>query len=287
MSAYVDASTQTLWAGIMQQSVRLETLISAPQDTCTPPEEMAPGKSQFPDGIPTITHSHHGEPIVSPKTTLLERRQGRPGLVARISVPETELNDEVPLSPPPTHAALSPLPEANIRHAGHTPLIPRALSPELDADVEEQKTHVPIEDSIVANTQPPALEEDPALTGALTLPTNPVDGADDLISLEALDHQLGKIARQQAHLRGDFSDDDDELQAHSKASPPAQSLTQKNLLQSQFEQEQATKTDISEEGLPLSRKGSGDSRKSAVAEEVDGVILKTPPSNFGAPLGQL
>jgi hypothetical protein len=79
---------------------------------------------------------------------------------------------------------------------------------------------------------------------------------------------LGKIAKQQATLRGEFDDDED--------SKPEPNPSSKEKVE-----------DSTEDGLPLSRKGSADSRRSGTTEEVDGVILKTPPSNFGAPLGSL
>jgi hypothetical protein len=260
MANYVSQGTQTEWAGLTQREiVRPEFFLSPPRDTTTPPDEMITDKVQFVHGVPHIL-----QPMSPPSASLLERRQNRAGLNPHISLPAAkiashELNDEVPLSPPTTRALLSPLPEANKRHAGHTPLIPRALSPEPDAAVAEEE-QAPAEDKVAT----PDVDE--ALSGALTLPTNPVDGSDEShFGLDALDKVLSKIERQQKELRGEF---DDDTPAKSKPSP--------ELVDGP-----------TEDGLPLSRKGSADSHRSNATEAFDGVILKSPPSNFGAPLGSL
>jgi hypothetical protein len=260
---YVNAGTQTKWAGLTQrETVRPDILLSAPPNTTTPPDEMITGKPQFVYGVTSIAQPqfvpHRPAP---PPSSLLERRQNRLGLDAHIPMPSaslSDLNDEGPMSPPTTRALLSPLPEANKRHAGHTPLIPRALSPAPGTLPEEQ---APEQDA--TNDQNASPDLDQALTGALTLPSNPVDGAEDRIELSALDKVLGKIAKQQAELRGEFDDE-----PAPKPDPKTDEI------------------DL-EDGLRLSRKGSADSHRSGATEEVDGVILKSPPSNFGAPLGSL
>lgn len=268
MASYVNASTQTKWAGLTQNPTMQPSnlMYSPPLDTPTPPDDnnmLATPKPQF--RVPTIAHHPHTpDEQLSPTsttqqasqtTTLLERRRNLLGIDARIELPpppaaEHELNDEVPYSPPTTHALLSPVPEANRRHAGHTPLIPRAMSPEFEKAAEE-------------------LEGDKGLSGALTLPSNPTDGANDgdHIGLDALDKVLGRIERQQKALRRDF---DDEAKEGNVA-------------------ERIDSVDVAEkeQDLSLSRKASADSRRSSKAEEVDGVRLKVPSSNFGAPLGQL
>jgi hypothetical protein len=248
MAPYSDAGTQTKWAGLMQQeTVRPDTLLSPPLDTTTPPDEMITGKPQFVYGVPTIGEPQHHSPTSTtrgpPPLSLLERRLNRAGLDPHISLPDaslpaSELNDEVPMSPPTTRA-----------------LIPRALSPEPEAAV------IPEPEPAPEKAATPDLDE--ALTGALTLPANPVDGTAEHIELNALDQVLSKIAKQQATLRGEFDDDDE---------PP------------KAEHVESTADD---DGLRLSRKGSAESHKSGATEEYDGVILKSPPSNFGAPLGSL
>ncbi|KAH7374347.1 hypothetical protein BKA66DRAFT_468305 [Pyrenochaeta sp. MPI-SDFR-AT-0127] len=255
MANYVDASTQTLWAGLAKRpSVRPDILFTVP-DTTTPPDEMITQKPQTLAHLPSVVQPLPYSPnapmtSTSDTLTLAERRKSRPGLIARISLPSSELDDEVLPSPPPTHALLSPLPEANKRHAGHTPLIPRALSPVQGA--EEQ----PIQQNPVHEERSATPDLDRALTGPLVLPTNPVDGADDLIALDALDDELSKIAREQER----FSKLRD-------APEPMQSVP-------------------TTDGLPLSRKGSAESHKSEDVEVVDGVRLKSPPLNFGVPFGQ-
>lgn len=270
MPDYVHASTQTRWAGLMQKdTVRPDALLlSPPHDTPTPPDEMLTQKPQFMYGgaVPTIkppSPQEHQFPSTPPAATLLERRRNLLGLDARIEMPRAshELNDEIPFSPPTTHALLSPLPEANRRHAGHTPLIPRSLSPEPEKLAEAHDT---VDDDSMA----PELDEDKGLTGALTLPSNPMDGTQDAdhIGLKALNEVLGKISKQQRTLRGEF--DEDEPGKDAKEFPRIDSV------------------DAALEDLSLSRKGSADSRRSNM-EEVDGVLLKQPPTNFGAPFGQL
>jgi len=264
MANYVHASTQTKWAGLMQRdNVRPDALVLSPplSNTPTPPGDvMLTQKPQFMYGgaIPTIakppTPDDHP---TSPTQTLLERRRNLLGLDARLDMPTAshKLNDEVPFSPPTTHALLSPIPEANKRHAGHTPLIPRSLSPEPERAQEQA-------------ADDDDYDRDEGLKGALTLPSNPTDGTDDEqhIGVLALDKVLRKIEKQQKTLRGEF--DDDEPATDVDATPRSNSV------------------DAAVEDLTLSRKGSADSRRSNT-EEFDGVLLKTPPSNFGAPFGQL
>jgi hypothetical protein len=266
MPAYVEAGTQTEWAGLMQCTlVRPEILLSAPHNTTTPPDDMLTEKAQFIHGYPAIASPPHILQATPPMASLLERRQNRTLLNPHIPLPAKmashELNDDVPLSPTTTHALLSPLPEANRLHAGHTPLIPRALSPAMEVPAAPlEQAHAPADDKAATP------DADEGLTGALTLPTNPVDGADDgHIPLNKLDAVLSKISRQQAELRGEFPDEP------AKITSPTVNVTEMP----------------SEEGMPLSRKGSADSHRSGMTEEVDGVILKTPPSNFGAPFGSL
>jgi hypothetical protein len=265
---YVTTGTQTEWAGLMQrETVRPDIFLSPPPNTTTPPDEMITEKAQFMHGFPAIASPPHVLEPTAPSTSLLERRKNRAGLNPHIPLPPAEiasheLNDEVPRSPPTTHALLSPLPEANKRHAGHTPLIPRALSPAMEVS---DASLAPVQAS-KADDRVATPDADEGLTGALTLPTNPIDGSDDRhIGLNQLDQVLSKISRQQAELRGEFPDEPAKL-----SSPTVKVMDMSN-----------------EDGVPLSRKGSADSYRSGMTEELDGVILKTPPSNFGAPFGSL
>ena len=251
-SNYANAGTQTDLTGPVQPIVRPDIRFSAPKNTSTPPEDAVSEKSRFASSVPFTMH-----PPQNLSPTLLARRQNRP---THIAMPPAEFNEQSPFSPPPTHALLSPLPKANRRDAGHTPLIPRSLSPASETHEEDLVKEGPAErPSAPDNDTVATPDEDQGLSGALTLPANPVDGAEEHFGLDELDHVLSKIAKQQATLRGDV---DDEVK---KPSPLAEPLS-------------------SDDGMPLSRKASADSRKSEV---VDGVTLKTPPSNFGAPMGQL
>lgn len=251
---YADAGTQTIWAGLTRGDiVRPEFLYTAPENTTTPPDEMLTQKPQSPDMLHTMTRRQQHTPTASKGPSLLERRNNR-GLLGGIALPTEDLNDEVPASPPPTHALLSPLPAANRLYAGHTPLVPGSQSPAQDDELPASDELI-VEDDRVA---PP--QDDPSLKGPLSLPTNPVDGATDgHIILHNLDEELEKIVRDQER----FGKLKDAPEPSPKPAP-----------------------DHTEDEVPLSRKGSADSRTSNV-EYVNGIPMKSPPLNFGAPLGQL
>lgn len=269
---YTHAATQTVWAGITKMDLRPDILFTAP-NTTTPPAELASDKHKDMDSIAATAQLGSLDAHTQSFGSLLQKRPNRPSLPTRISLPNSELDDEVLPSPPPTHAVLSPLPEANKRHAGHTPLIPRALTPVNDeepgipqeepaVDVEKER-HIPLED------QP--------LIGPLMLPTNPDEGASDHIALDVLDDVLEKVAKDQD--RFSKLKDAPEPTALSEAAPPPELAAPQEPTPPAVEN-----TDL---GLPLSRNTSGDSRKSTNTEVVDGVKLKTPPLNFGVPIGQV
>lgn len=283
MANYVDAETQTELAGLTKGDfVRPEFLFTAP-DTTTPPDEMLTAKQQFPQlphhpvQAPPQSQSHHSslpsqpsQPLsqlgVSSGASLLERRQNRPGLPSHISL---SLDDEAPPSPPPTQAALSPLPVANKLHAGHTPLLP--LSPVLD-ELKEIERAAPVEEEENQSATP---QHDIALQGPLTLPTNPVDGAEDHnITLDALDNVLNQVAAEQERFTTLKDAPSPTIAVQTGTSEPATQNT-----------EPTPQSTSSHGELPLSRQGSADSRRSEI-QNVDGVILKTPPLNFGKPLGE-
>ncbi|KAF2995555.1 hypothetical protein E8E13_003615 [Curvularia kusanoi] len=292
MAGYVDASSQTEWAGLMQKNI-VRPDFPYP-DTNTPPDDELTNKEQCVVSLSTISPAtQHGQPQTPPRSKepsqeevptmttspLLARRQNRPNFVPHIDLPSPELralgantlDDEVPASPPPSGLVLSPLPEANKRFAGHTPLyagspssdLPKKQPPSrnLQPIVPERLRSLPVHELIVeqdldedADTEPQLENEsqsttpqqDIGLTGPLTLAPNPVDGSKDNILLSALDNELSKIAQQQER---DNSPTD--------------------------------------EGQPLSRQESLESRMSE-PRPVDGVILKkTVPWNFGAPLGEV
>lgn len=277
MANYVDAETQTVLSGLTRGDfVRPEFLFTAP-DTTTPPDETLTEKQQ--PASPHFTPSQQPLPQkTSSGPSLLERRLNRPGLHAPISLP---LDDEVPRSPPPTQAALSPLPVANKLHAGHTPLLP--LSPVLD-ELEVIAQAAPEEDEDQSATP----QQDTALEGPLTLPTNPVDGASDQnITLDALDGALSRLAMEQerfSRLKDAPEPTSSSPQAvHTVPTvPPTASSWSRSVTQSAQPTPDQASSDIN---LSLSRQGSADSRRSE-NQNVDGVILKSPPLNFGKPLGE-
>lgn len=312
MANYVEASTQTEWAGLMQKNIVRQDLCSpAPYpNTDTPPDEPLTTKEQCVDDLTSVSPAEQrGQPqtppqlrepsqsIVSTMSTspLLARRHNRPNFVAHIDMPSPELrasieglDDEVPVSPPPSALVLSPLPEANKRFAGHTPLYigspndtsrevtPKRQPPgrlDINPVVPERLRSLPVHELIVeqdfcedADTEcdvepqtqddspPRTPQDDIGLTGPLTLAPNPGDGTQDTILLSALDDRLSKVATE-------------------REASLARIARQ--------QQDQAA----AEEGQPLSRQGSADSRASEVPG-VDGVILKkNVPLNFGAPIG--
>ncbi|KAF2270133.1 hypothetical protein CC78DRAFT_192705 [Lojkania enalia] len=245
MADYVDKSVQTVITGLTKHpSPFAAVLVNG--NTTTPPDDM-PSKDFFPaQSIPSISKTDPAEVDSSP--SLLLRRKTRPPLVARISLPASEVEPEGkaegPRSPPPTEALMSPLPAANTLHAGHTPIFPRSLSPLQHKDDSGEST-------------PEEREE--ALSGPLTLPAQPGDGAQDRIELRVLDAELEKIAKEQDAVQLNRST--------SRLSQPG------------------------EQGGQNSRKGSADSSQRSSQDNtlemaVDGVILKKPPMNMGAPLGQ-
>lgn len=246
--------------------LRPDMLFTAP-NTTTPPAELASDKHHNMDSIAATAQLGSLDPHTKSFGGLLQKRPNRPALPTRISLPNSELDDEVLPSPPPTHAILSPLPEANKLHAGHTPLIPRALSPVHDEDAAippaqpavdaDKEIHIPIED------QP--------LIGPLMLPTNPDEGASDHIALDVLDDVLEKVAKDQDR----FS----RLKDAPEPAAPPEPVDVPEAIPPVVEN-----TNV---GPPLSRNTSGESRKSTNTEVVDGVKLKTPPLNFGVPIGQV
>ncbi|KAI8942109.1 hypothetical protein NX059_000204 [Plenodomus lindquistii] len=254
---YADASTQTVWAGLTKGDL-----------------PMVP--------------AHHLIRMQPRIPTLLERRGNNPDLARGIPLPgasTSHLGDDLTASPPPTHAGLSPLPAANKLYAGHTPLLPRSPSPDNDNDLPVNGELV-VEPEISnhdINDESSTPEQDPSLAGALslpTLPTHPVDGADEHIVLSDLDHALAAIAREQER----FSKLRDAPEPASASASASASAT--------LSPRQATSTatasseDTTDDGLSLSRKGSADSRSSHVSY-VNGIPLKSPPLNFGVPMGQL
>ncbi|KAF2277047.1 uncharacterized protein EI97DRAFT_441810 [Westerdykella ornata] len=120
--------------------------------------------------------------------------------------------------------------------------------------------HTPIIPALFSPLQNELLEEksrertpdmDEPLRGPLSLPLLPGDGADDRIELKVLDAELEKIAKAQ--------------------------------------QQDSTSNPVREDAQPHSQKRSTESRRRSSTDDievVDGVILKKPRMNFGAPLGQ-
>lgn len=277
---YVDAAVQTLIEGLAHDTAAVPHALVPPTDTTTPPDDnMAMGMDKLPlstDAFGSLARTGmnmHG--FASP--TLLLKRKKRPPMVARISMPasvfdEVKFDVENPASPPPTETLLSPLPEANRLHAGHTPIIPRALSP---LPREESESGTPIGDV------------DEALSGPLFLPPQPGDGAEDTIPLNVLDAQLEKLRLEQEHM--DMKNTPPPPPKEEDTfSPPNTNVPEADPLQpvpSSSAVVEPSDFPIQSTSAPRSRHNSGETRRSS-ADDVDGVILKPPRMNMGAPLGQ-
>lgn len=250
MEHYVSRGSQTEIQGLCKDPALRPQLLVSPQaldGTPTPPDDMALDKSQFPVTAHDTPANASKPPADEQYNTsnmqpsMLLKRKTRPALTARISIPGPDLTDEVLRSPPPTEAVMSPLPAANKLHAGHTPIIPRALSPLPPSE----------------GPSSPGQEEE-YLSGPLTLPPQPGDGAEDTIPLHVLDQELEKLRIAQERTSDNRSD---------SAEPEAQ-------------------PDHEDDALPLSRRSSKENRKTPPEEFFDGVLLKKPKMNMGAPLGQ-
>lgn len=221
---YVDKSVQTTISGLTKHASPNPPALAGLEPT-TPPEDM-PAKD-----VQNRNSASNAPP------SLLMRRKQQASFVRNFTLP-SDFDEEGSHSPPPTEALLSPLPAANKLHAGHTPIMPRSLSP-LRRFEEHSRESSP--------------EIDEPLTGPLMLPALPGDGAEERIELKVLDAALENIAK-----------------AQSRDSTPSPST---------------------EENEPRrSRAGSAaDARRRSstdAVEVVDGVILKKPRMNMGAPLGQ-
>lgn len=248
MAHYVDKAVQTHIEGLTRDPDARPAALCPPTDTTTPPAETVVQKLQLHTGDPPTISKTDPSPDaddtnMSPSQVF--SRKNRPRLVARISLPAFEFDAETPLSPPPTHAVLSPLPAANKLHAGHTPIIPRALSP-----IQHYKS-----------SGPSTPDQEEGLSGPLTLPPQPGDGAEDTIPLNVLNAELEKLRIEQ------------EMEERQKGPTAVVSDLSPEL------NRLSTKSSENE-GSQRSRKSSDD------VVVVDGVILKKPKMNLGAPLGQ-
>ncbi|KAF2714678.1 hypothetical protein K504DRAFT_8049 [Pleomassaria siparia CBS 279.74] len=256
MAHYVDSSTQTIIAGLSKHPAPVPAVLSFPPDASTPPDEMPSRDLSLPAKATPSTKMNVGSSSISP--TLLLRRQIRPKLVARISLPPNEYDTHAPLSPPSTQACMSPLPAANTLHAGHTPLCPRSRS--RSRSRSPLRSPLRMQDDPRDRSEPatPEQEDEIVLTGPLTLPLQPGDGTANHIELRVLDAELERIAHHQ--------------QVGSRQQTP----------------ETSSPTLVSEiSGVDRSRRGSPRQSSENEAEVVDGIRLKKPKMNMGAPLGQL
>ncbi|KAH7065974.1 hypothetical protein BKA63DRAFT_168371 [Paraphoma chrysanthemicola] len=330
MTNYKDAASQTIWLGLTQRDdVRL--VISPPHDTNTPPDEMVTEKLQL-DYLNSSLKSaeENASPQASAQNSELQPsmiegsqpQQIQPSQmesegenhatrlidVAHGSLPSFALNDDDPASPPPTHAILSPPPEANRRFAGHTPLFPPTQDTQ---DPEDYFGAAAFEQAVHDDGDARTPDADEALQGALTLPANPVDGTAEHIELDALDKVLSKIARQQAILRGDDEDVLEPLQERGQSrrgqqkqradSEPTASATtvpsaharSSTILERQplpgIKRDSAVaSSDASSDGHPLSQTTSEDSRNMKAKTFVqDGIVFKAGSTNFKLPWGSV
>ena len=272
---YAHASTQTIVAGLTKTFAFMPT---------PPPDDAFAAVAKH--------VSPRAEPAAATASgmALVPERKKRPQLHARISIHppaafRSVVDDGDACSPPPTEAALSPVPGANLLHAGHTPKFARALSPlaapESPAEnrpstppatfvypttyvvvkASERKlpdllTCEPMASGPEWDQEPmvsaPELDQDDderALQGPLTLPTVPGDGDDDQMGLQMLNLRLAKVASERS--QGYDSHGGARWNGREALSAPAE--------------------------------GKGPSDEWLV----DGIRLKKTRMNLGAPLGQL
>lgn len=254
---YVDESTQTIIQGLAH-------------DPTSVPSELSPHPSQDPQGkgkgkgkAKDMTTTDHPSTDNGGHTQNLPRKK-RPPFNARISLPTPDVDAEGPRSPPPTFAAMSPLPAANRLHAGHTPIIPRSRSPLQEPEQPQEQEQEQEQDE---NRQP-SPDVDKALSGHLTLPADPhdLDGSDDRIMVSVLDARLETVARNRQLEPEESSVDQDTEQNTENGGDNSENGGNSN------------RQDVPETG----RRSSADE-----VDDIDGVILKkNTPMNMGAPLGQ-
>lgn len=241
-SNYVDHSTQTNIQGLARDSR------PAPRGLSPPPSAPIPQHQPTEVEDNGVKDNGNGQGKATDMSPAQDPpRKKRPPFNARISLPTPDIDAEGPRSPPPTYAAMSPLPAANRLHAGHTPIIPRSRSPLQEPDRPEPE---PKQDESGHATP----DRDPPLSGALTLPSHPGDGADDKITVKTLDAELEKIAKEQRKEQTSSTEPDTENGGDTKR----------------------------EEQNETAQRSSADD-----VEDIDGVLLKkNTKMNMGAPLGQ-
>ncbi|KAF2875322.1 hypothetical protein BDV95DRAFT_486560 [Massariosphaeria phaeospora] len=243
--SYVDCGTQTVLAGLTRDPNAHPAALGGAASTSPADVE----KPQTPTGsTPAITKSDANDPQLSP--TLLQRRKSTQSFTSRLQMPDPEFDTQDPRSPPPTQGILSPLPLANTLHAGHTPIVPRSLSPlsPLGRRDEEEPSgsETPVQENI--------------LQGALVLPPAPGDGAADRIDVDELSARLEQVAKE-----NELADEREE----APLSPMVSHSTS--------------------DAVTHSRKGSTEGHRRPSADDagaVDGVLLKQPKMNMGAPFGK-
>jgi hypothetical protein len=155
------------------------------------------------------------------------------------------------------------LPEADFPGARSPPPTEAVMSP-LPAANRLHAGHTPIFPRALSplrrldkSGESTASEQEEYLTGPLMLPPQPGDGAGDRIELKALDAELEKIAKERS------------LHRDEPGSSPSQPAEHRGHTSRRASEDVA-----------------GQRRSSTEEVEVDGVILKKPKMNFGAPLGQ-
>ncbi|KAF2112570.1 hypothetical protein BDV96DRAFT_601970 [Lophiotrema nucula] len=231
-------------------------------------QTMIAGLSKHPAAVPPVLHLHTNTttpPDDMPGKELQLPTDRTPGIMrtgpqASNTSPTLLLRRK---NRPPLIARIS-LPASEYTENPRSPPPTEAMLSPLPAANRLHAGHTPIFPRSLSplrapqdDSGPPTPEQEEALTGPLTLPAQPGDGTEDRIELKALDAELEKIAKEQENIE--------------PGSSPSQSA---------------------ELGGQHSRKssavGGGRRRSSAsdAVEVVDGVILKKPRMNMGAPLGQ-
>jgi len=158
--------------------------------------------------LPSIAEDENTQPLavrrgIAPTSIdLLGRHGERPSRSQRgsaVSFNGDMMIDEVPISPPSTARALSPLPPNNRVLAGHTPLKapPRPTSPPVDGLMLDGPEDTPTRHNTHINvllTKSNEDEEDVPLKGPLSMPELPNQPDESNFTLEALSRRLEQVA---------------------------------------------------------------------------------------------
>jgi len=226
-----------------------------------------------------------------------------PGARVSFSNPSTLKVDEVPISPPTTARALSPLPPHNRAMAGHTPLkASRVPTPPPQNMALDGMEDTPTRHNTHINsfpTQSDDGEEEEFLHGPLILPELPTKPGATNFTLEALSKRLEQIEQDPEDIGRPtvLSHPNSGLDSPTEAVAAGKSIEGPPVPQSTRARDQSQcdmgtsalspSAMISPHGAPLSQQGSHKAQTHQNFERGGIKLKKKPSTNFGAPFGSL